>query len=65
MYLELLSFAKSGGVKIATENMWNWDAEKDQSAFHVCNDSGSKNNYFCNKITRMKLCYAFFKKGGN
>lgn len=24
MYLELLPFAKSCGVKIATENMWNW-----------------------------------------
>ena len=26
MYLELLPFAKSCGVKIATENMWNWYA---------------------------------------
>ena len=25
MYLELLPFAKECGVKIATENMWNWD----------------------------------------
>ena len=25
MFFELLPFAKSCGVKIATENMWNWD----------------------------------------
>ena len=25
MYLELLPFAKEHGVKIAAENMWNWD----------------------------------------
>lgn len=36
MYLELLPFAKECGVKIATENMWNWDKEKDQSAFAAC-----------------------------
>ena len=28
MYAELLPFARSCGVKIATENMWNWDKEK-------------------------------------
>ena len=28
IYLELLPFAKEHGVKIATENMWNWDYEK-------------------------------------
>lgn len=27
MYLELLPFAKQYGVKIATENMWNWVSE--------------------------------------
>lgn len=27
MYHELLPFAKQHGVKIATENMWNWDKE--------------------------------------
>ena len=27
-YLEILPFAKEHGVKIATENMWNWDYEK-------------------------------------
>lgn len=33
MYFELLPFAKEHNVKIATENMWNWDNEKDESAF--------------------------------
>ena len=28
MYLELLPFAKECGVRIATENMWNWDKER-------------------------------------
>ena len=36
MYLELLPFAKSCGVKIATENMWNWDNNKNQSSFAAC-----------------------------
>ena len=36
MYLELLPFAKECGVKIATENMWNWDKEKDESSFAAC-----------------------------
>ena len=36
MFLELLPFAKSHGVKIATENMWNWNKEKDESAFAAC-----------------------------
>lgn len=36
VYAELLPFAKSYGVKIATENMWNWDAEKNQSKFAAC-----------------------------
>lgn len=38
MYLELLPFAKSCGVKIATENMWNWDKEKDQATPAACSD---------------------------
>ena len=29
MYLELLPFAKEHGVKIATENMWNWSHHED------------------------------------
>ena len=41
MYLELLPFAKSCGVKIATENMWNWDGEKDQAAPAACSDPES------------------------
>ncbi len=36
MYLELLPFAKEHGVKIAAENMWNWDEEKDQASFAAC-----------------------------
>ena len=36
MYFELLPFAKGCGVKIATENMWNWDKEKDHSTFAAC-----------------------------
>lgn len=36
MYVELLPFAKSCGVKIATENMWNWDRQKDESSFAAC-----------------------------
>ena len=36
VYFELLPFAKDCGVKIATENMWNWDDEKDQAGFAAC-----------------------------
>lgn len=36
MYLELLPFAKSLGVKIATENMWNWTKELNQAAPAAC-----------------------------
>ena len=36
IYLELLPFAKECNVKIATENMWNWDTLKDQSSFAAC-----------------------------
>ena len=36
MYFELLPFAKECGVKIATENMWAWDKEKDQASFSAC-----------------------------
>ncbi len=41
MYSELLSFAKQCGVKIATENMWNWDNEKNCSSFAACATSES------------------------
>ncbi len=43
MYLELLPFAKDCGVKIATENMWNWDAELNQAAPAACSDPASFN----------------------
>ena len=36
MYFELLPFAKECGVKIATENMWNWNYEKGHSSFAAC-----------------------------
>ncbi len=36
MYFELLPFAKEHGVKIATENMWCWDSEKNQVSFAAC-----------------------------
>ena len=41
MYNELLPFAKEHGVKIATENMWNWNDEKDESTFAACATSES------------------------
>lgn len=43
MYFELLDFAKGCGVKIATENMWNWNSEKDQAAPAACSDPASFN----------------------
>ena len=36
MYLELLPFAKEHNVKIATENMWNWNKELDMSSPAAC-----------------------------
>ena len=36
MFLKLLPFAKSCGVKIATENMWNWNIIKNRSSFAAC-----------------------------
>lgn len=41
IYFELLPFAKDCGVKIATENMWNWDDEKNESSFAACASSES------------------------
>lgn len=41
MYLELLPFAKEYGVKIATENMWNWNNEKQEAAPAACSDPES------------------------
>lgn len=45
MYFDLLPFAKECGVKIATENMWGWDTEKDQSSFAACATSASFNEH--------------------
>lgn len=36
LYFELLPFAKECGVKIATENMWNWDKKNNRSCFAAC-----------------------------
>ncbi len=36
MYAELLPFAKDCGVKIATENMWNWDGAADRATTAAC-----------------------------
>ena len=36
MYLELLPFAKEHNVKIATENMWNWNHEEDHASAAAC-----------------------------
>lgn len=43
MYFELLPFAKSCGVKIATENMFNWNSEIDAPCFAACCDPQSFN----------------------
>ena len=36
MYFELLPYAKEFGVKIATENMWNWDKVEDHATTAAC-----------------------------
>ena len=36
IYMELLPFAKECNVRIATENMWAWDNEKNQATFSAC-----------------------------
>ncbi len=41
MYQKLLPFAKECGVKIATENMWNWDPQTDCSLVAPCSTSES------------------------
>ena len=46
IYLELLPFAKGCGVKIATENMFNWDREKDCAMFAACSTPES----FCSHV---------------
>lgn len=39
MHLRLLPFAKDHGVKIATENMYSWNREKNEAAFGACGTS--------------------------
>lgn len=46
MFFELLEFSKDMGVKIATENMWCWDKEKDEALPAAC--SGPED--FCKHI---------------
>ncbi|MCQ2386561.1 MAG: sugar phosphate isomerase/epimerase [Clostridia bacterium] len=41
MFLKILPYAKEYGVKIATENMWNWNAEEDCAASAACSDKAS------------------------
>ncbi len=41
MYRELLPVAHKLGVKIATENMWNWDNSNDCAAPAACSDGPS------------------------
>lgn len=36
MFRDILPFAKECGVKIATENMWNWNPLKNRSSFAAC-----------------------------
>lgn len=36
MYHELLPFAKEYGVKIATENMWNWNNQENHASAAAC-----------------------------
>ena len=45
-YNELLPFAKEHGVKIATENMWNWE----NGAPHACAAACSHHTDFCKHI---------------
>ena len=53
MYFELLPFAKGCDVKIATENMWNWDNEKGHSSFAACATPES----FCGHIAAVNDDY--------
>ena len=41
MYYKILPFAKEHGVKIATENMWNWENGAKHSCFAACATSES------------------------
>ena len=41
MYHSMLPFARACGIKIATENMWNWDPKTDQALPAACSDEQS------------------------
>lgn len=43
MYFELLPFAKQHGVKIAAENMWNWEKGAPHASPAACSDPDSFN----------------------
>ncbi len=43
MYFELLPFAKDHGVKIATENMWNWNTQENCAGSAACSGPESFN----------------------
>lgn len=43
MYFELLPFAKQHGVKIAAENMWNWEHGAPHASPAACSDPDSFN----------------------
>lgn len=45
MYRLLLPFAKQHDVKIAIENMWNWDDDKDCACPAACSDEKSFNEH--------------------
>ncbi len=45
MFSKLLPFAKECGVKIATENMFNWDGEADVARFAACMTPESFNEH--------------------
>ena len=53
MYFGLLPKAKEYGVKIATENMWNWDLKEDHALVCACSD---KKN-FCAQMDALKDDY--------
>ena len=46
MFMEYLATAKEYRVKIATENIWNWDAENKRALFAACSTPQS----FCDHI---------------
>ena len=43
MYFKILPFAKQHGVKIATENIWNWDDKNGHASFAACSNPESFN----------------------